>query len=384
MLSVNIVEIFNRAMKDKGKYISTNDLPSPMNQLLIHYQNRCEHLLKFDKKRLPLMPNVHFGYLDNYGLNAVAFIEDDHWFIGMNLGTILVIFSWFQRMLADPEILPSIGNIKNEERQSPTEIYWNTDFFELVKHNSSNLKAPKDETRQNYAQLLTDIAIDFLFHHEFTHLAHGHVSWLGKTENLPYISEFETADNNSQNLSNAYKITRQMLEYDADSGAVSRAWEELSYRVNNKLELPKEYRPFYETLYDAIYTWEFSISSLFLLFDTKPINANTLYNFYHPQVTIRSFSISATMLEHLIRNNLFEEELYKEMSGEVLTDLRVSFEKITSFNAEEEYQLNLYKISQPRNVYYEERIKYEETIFARWKTLRPELMPLAHGIKLAP
>jgi hypothetical protein len=61
------------------------------------------------------MGSVHFDYVENTLVNAFAFESDNHDFVGVYVGTIVTIYSFFSALLANPNLLLSIGNPLEEE-----------------------------------------------------------------------------------------------------------------------------------------------------------------------------------------------------------------------------------------------------------------------------
>ena len=55
-----------------------------------------------------------FDYLDNGTINALAVLKDDRGFIMLNRGAMLLTIDTFNRILANPKVLPDIGDCSAE------------------------------------------------------------------------------------------------------------------------------------------------------------------------------------------------------------------------------------------------------------------------------
>lgn len=381
MQSNEIQRIFDRVMKQRGGIVIDEDVLFTWCSSTKNIYDR--KLSDIKTKFNPKMPDVHFYFTRDISLNAVAFIENNHWFIGMNQGTLFVIYSLFFRMLSDSKILNHIGDSAIEDDESSMNSYWNSNALDLL-IKGVFLKPPKDPVRLAYAKLLSEIAIDFLFFHEYTHLANGHVSFLKNINNVSYISETDDGGNNDSPI-DEYKLIRQTLEYDADSGAVGQGWATIWGRLNNLSNLSKDYRCFYKNIEDALFAWEFSIFNLFLMFDTQAINLNKIYSTFHPQLTIRYLMVSSTMYEYLKKytSEDFNNEITRRVTDKVINESIKSSEFITGFKAKEEgIVMNLKQIISGEG--FVQQQNYGEKIREQWKTIRPLLLPLAKGASLAP
>jgi hypothetical protein len=158
------------------------------------------------EQHCPRMGPVHFDYVENTNVNAVAFEADGHEFVGIWIGTVLTIHIFLGCLLANQHLLPSIGAVSEEVEFEPegSDVAWLT-------------RIPKDPARRSYAHLLSEIAVEFLFRHELAHLMNGHVRLLNKWTGTNFLVEFD--EHRCQAISN---LGWQTLEMDADSFAVGQ------------------------------------------------------------------------------------------------------------------------------------------------------------------
>jgi hypothetical protein len=161
----------------------------------------------------PERPGV-FTWIDDRGLNAFADLWRGTSVIGINLGVAEVMLDFFSAALCCPAILPSVG-------ESDAEIvYWEVLPIKPTGVRSPDgvvpRRIPQDPMRQDVALVLTQLAIEFTFLHELSHVAGGHVHF--KRARLGLRSPIRArpvAPKPSVHLD-----TLRLLEFDADYYAV--------------------------------------------------------------------------------------------------------------------------------------------------------------------
>jgi hypothetical protein len=263
-----------------------------------HRRNVEKWLRDVRELHCPKMGPVHFDYVENTAINAVAFEADGHEFVGVWVGAMASIYSFFGCMLANRNLLPDIGVVSAEIEFEPK-----VDDAEWL------LRIPKDPARKAYAHLLSTIAVEFLFQHELGHLMNGHVRLLNKLKGINYVVEFEARP--SQVLSN---LDLQMLEMDADSFAVGQGMATVLGRLHEQGKVfPADWRQWYENPRHALFTWLFSVYSLFRLLYRGPVNLDDLEAAGHPPPGIRISMVGACIHEFLRVKGL--DNLMKEFES---------------------------------------------------------------------
>jgi hypothetical protein len=217
-------------------------------------------------RHVPTMGPVHFDYIENLELNALAFEADDHDFVGVYVGTVVTIYAFFSSLLAYPRLLMSIGNPLAEEEWKSYTVDPKLLF-----------RQPKDVARRSFAHQIATIAIDFLFAHEIGHLMNGHVKLLRTRQGIPLMPEFDpTQKTREQNL------TLQTLEMDADSFAVGQGLATAFGRAGDpSLVFPPDWRQWYGTARLALFGWTLAIYGLFRLFFKGAVNLDDLDSTNH-------------------------------------------------------------------------------------------------------
>lgn len=131
-------------------------------------------------------------------------------FIGINAGTITILFDLFTNLLSSPTSFVGYGNFTNEDESRPSLVLTDIVVSELP------FIIPRCEIRTEYAKNLTLIAVLFLIIHETTHLRNGHTDY--KREHWADL-DLEQATSPEDRLRRASKL--QALEVDADQGALT-------------------------------------------------------------------------------------------------------------------------------------------------------------------
>ncbi len=91
-------------------------------------------------------------------------------------------------MIADPQILPFIGNAEEEVVDLPLIPDLGPDFSQALA-SVPQFPRPRDPWRRSFARRLWELALDFLTAHEFAHIASGHVDYMEENLDISAIDE---------------------------------------------------------------------------------------------------------------------------------------------------------------------------------------------------
>lgn len=280
--------IFHEATADYGGRLDSFTLDRPV-ETLDYALMRARGFLKNAAEALPQMPSVHFDLIDNYQFNALAFEYRGRYFIGVNRGTIASLAVLFERMLADPEVLRSIGDPKQEKADLPLLPDIGLDF-ERSFENVPEFDGPQDPMRIATARRLWELALDFLTAHEFAHLANGHVDYLGRYQGISAIDELGKPPWTPQIPES--RLTSQAMEMDADAFAVHVSLASEWGRVTG---IYPRRGPEWEWIYDrpgvVSLQWSWAVSTLFrLMGDARLSNAGAVQG-SHPPSRLRAVMV---------------------------------------------------------------------------------------------
>lgn len=356
---------------------STHDKFKSITARFTRHRNHAEQNLYSDKPRA-----IDFGFLSQTGLNAFAYASPtenppEFDFIGINVGVIFTLIDIFGRILAHPDNFPTIGNSQLE-----TSITHNLPFLTTDVMKSDFLPiTPNCPVRSIFAGELAQVALDFLFFHELTHLLNGHIEFLRSRLSLVHLSEAFSPDRTADGFA-----MRQALEMDADCGAVLHtlnvAFHFKELLANPPKSVPKDVLEAMRSAYGspklATRTVNFAAYILFRIFDTTEWLNIHQERVTHPLPPLRMFFIGPTLHE------IFSQRpSYQYDSNEFITD-----NMSTIWDAERACGLIRGDSPDPRGIvsvmkdhqYSAFLKKFKET----WSSIRPELDAFKRGGKLAP
>jgi hypothetical protein len=206
-------DIFHEAVADQGGRLDTGSLHPATAEGLSYAARRARGFLKAAAEARPGMPAIHFDFIDNWEFNASAFLVDGKYFIGVHRGAVATLGVLFDRMLADPRVLPFVGDSDGEAPDLPHLPNIGTDFARTIA-SVPPFTRPRDPSRQSVAGKLMDTAFDFAVAHEFAHIANGHLDYIAARQGIAAIDELgEVGDDPDAAL------LSQTMEMDADGTA---------------------------------------------------------------------------------------------------------------------------------------------------------------------
>jgi hypothetical protein len=181
-------EVFHEETKQSGGRLDREILPDAANALFAEIEERASDLIETARRAMPLLPPIHFDFVFNGAINAVAFKSHNHYFIGLNTGTAFMLRFVIGRMLSDRRFFQFIGNPNDEDELEPLSGY-SSDAEQM--YEKEPLSIPNDNLRASYAWFLQDQAIMFFLGHEITHITHGHVDYLKAKRGADFATELE-------------------------------------------------------------------------------------------------------------------------------------------------------------------------------------------------
>jgi hypothetical protein len=280
-------DIFHSAMVGHGGRLDTASLRPATAEGLNHVAKRARGFLQTAAAALPRMPPIYFDFIDNWKVNALAFRHEGRYFIGVYRGAVATLVVLFDRMLADPEILPFIGNPEEEVANLPLLPDVGPDFVQSVA-SVPTFPRPRDPARRITAHKLAELALDFLTAHEFAHIANGHVDYTEESQGISVIEEVGGAPAPKTRES---ALISQTMEMDADGTAVlinlSSEWGKIAGSI------PRPGPPwteFYDYPGKVSLQWSWAVSSLFRILGDARLTARDALEDY-PRPRLRSVII---------------------------------------------------------------------------------------------
>ena len=274
-------DIFHKAMAGYGGRLDPMNLHPSTAEGLNQAADRARGFLQTAAAALPNLPPIYFGYFNNSEFNAVAFREDGRYFIGVSRGAAAILAVLFDRMLADPRILPIWNRDPPEVDAADLPLIpdLGPDFLHAVA-SVPLFSGPRHPARQAAAGLMKAAAFDFLIAHEFAHIANGHIDYLNSVRGVSAIDEVGDTPESSETA-----LIRQTMEMDADGTAV---WISLGSDWR-KVAMAREEYYRYPGIVSLI--WSYAVSSLCRVFGDNRLTGGDVMQESYPRWRLRSVMI---------------------------------------------------------------------------------------------
>lgn len=281
---------FNLAVARYGdRRLDTASLHPDAAASLNYVAERARGFLQSAATALPEMPPIYFDFIDDWEFNARTIPYDGRYFIGVTRGAVATLGVLFDRMLADPQVLPFIRDPEEEVADLPLLPDIGTDFIQSVA-SVPTFPRPRSPARRGTARRLAELALDFLTAHEFTHIANGHLDYLQTTQGSLAIDEVSGATGASRNSESA--LSNQNMEMDADVAAVYLTLVNEWSRVTGLLPIPgPEWDYIYSRPGIVTLQWSWAVGSLFRLFGDARLSEGGATLELHPRPRLRSVMI---------------------------------------------------------------------------------------------
>lgn len=355
----------------KGGLLEIEAYDGNLHLILSTFQKRIEHYIQSTKEFCIYReaPKIQFGFINNPELNAVAIIaEDDEYFIGINAGTVIIIYDIFYRMLSYTNLLPQIGDPKQETLSEPSlrSFYLDADLMITCgdpDYKTLKLLYPKDDTRRHYANHLVSIAIDFLIAHEVTHVLNGHLCLIKSKFSKSHYYETSNTDSREEIL------LRQVLEMDADTVGATRVISNL-LRHHSEQQVSEQFNQLYQDPNTLLQSYAFSILSILRImaespnYDTVPINSLT-----HPFPRVRSHIILCNLIGYIRKDYpAIYTKLSTDLIIKIFLEVELAHKAITGIPVD--------KVKITKEITY--GAQQASDFLERWKEVRPSLLKFTY------
>ncbi len=288
---MNDADTFDEAVANWGGRLDTASLHPDTAAGLNYAAERARGFLQSAAIALPEMPPIYFDFIDNWRFDARAIRYDGRYFIGITRGAVATLVMLFDRMLADPQVLPFIGTSEEEVADLPLLPDLGTDFVQSVA-SVPTFPRPQSPLRQGTARRLTELALDFLTAHEFAHIANGHLDYyIAANQGSLAINEVGGATWASGNSESA--LISQTMEMDADGTAVLLSLVSEWGRVTGLLPRPgPEWNYIYSRPGMVSLQWSWAVYTLFRIFgDVRLTDEEVTLEDDHPSPRLRAVMI---------------------------------------------------------------------------------------------
>lgn len=243
--------------------------------------------------------------VDDESLNACATDHSGSDRIYVFRGALQHIYGTILGLLSTPTFFPTIGDVNGEVRPDnlPDGRFPPVPLLKSVSDADRNtpLFLPKAQTRVTLANVLADLALEFLIYHEIGHVVGGHLEIPRNGGRVSAISEFQQpAKTDSLTL-------QHVLELDADAFACHATSSIHNHDQMAKL-LHDLFSPEQEPHDFALHTYLSSIGILFrVLFPTAP-RVPTARKSSHPHPGVRACLVASATMARGLRDGRFTPE----------------------------------------------------------------------------
>ena len=287
----DIENIFNLAFFSRG-----GSMISPLMGEEDSYEfirESARYLITHAQKLYPTLPFIYFNLVNSTVNNAGATKFNGHYFIGLNIGTHMLLVDLFNKMFASKSVLPELGNssIESDDIFELRRIRNNGISFDT--HSTAMLVEPKDEDRRLYRLNYLYIARDFLLLHEIAHVAGGHVDYLDLQQKGAQWTEIQYSSTDSNHVENTIF---QVLEFEADTFANITYFLAIEDLVKKVDKLPEEKQRIYKDLPTALEHYIFSLYCLFRIINFYTLNPADAAIYQHPPAIVRITKIISDIL----------------------------------------------------------------------------------------
>ena len=372
-----VKSVFDQVYASRGGYYDydAEGMGRYYDNLLTHLRN----VLYFPNLILVPKPVVHIGFILNPTLGAVVTKFEGEYYIGVHVGTEIILMNLFGRMLSSPSILSQFGDASletgakqlfNPHTSSMDQLFIQSDSTEDVAMEEAS---PVGTERKSLVRLLTIIALSYLILHENAHIVNGHLDYLMKSQDLVCFDESDDFIQTGETL-----LESQVLEYDADCYASVKITELMGQFLKEPQHFMINPKLFVQEHKQMLYLMGFACYSMFRLFgaSNKPINQLLMRS--HPPFEFRSkclINTASSILYEREKRGGYTEGFSLECSR-LLGDSVIESEKAFIIIAEEGEGVK----GSHLHVTIEWISRILDTVNAGWVSVRPKLLPFAYNM----
>jgi hypothetical protein len=356
-------EIFHEHVLKYGGKLNMEKLDPKLVSGFEEFLARMRDRVAGAERSLKGVPPIHFDLISNGGVNAMAFKKDGYYFVGMTTGLLVSLRILFERILANPELLPEIDGARNEVS---TPILPKVTAASLVAERQVAPIVPRDPNRRAYAIHLWHEALTFVLDHELIHIIHGHVGYLESSLGLNAIEE-----NEYLGIQSDYALMRQTLEMDSDGIAANQWIQRLRHGYYKDDPDPYDVLPPRTPLNHFTFRWAYAVSTFFRLLGDDTITAAGLDSRTHPPNRARQHITLATALTYV------EAKWEPSWADRFARDLMRGVEGVeVAYKAMEHGDWSVEGLDESSDI----KRAYSMQLVNYWtETLREKLLPFAFG-----
>ena len=293
---MKLENIFNHNVKRLGGRFPFEAQSSRITEYYKHFADCSIDLIGLARKALPELPPIHFDFVLNGQVNALAFRNGDNYFIGLHTGTLFLLRLIIGRMLSDQNIFPDLGSCTDELSNLEPIKGYSLDADDVYMENP--ILTPKDEARRVCGHAIQDMALMFLVGHEIAHITRGHLDYHIHKSGTNFITEIGSFGDKTM-YSN---LERQAIECDADQRSVVSRVDTLRITCESlNSQLPTSLAS-EDHRHLCIKLWAIALSIVFRLFGDVRFTKEGLKASSYPPVSMRRMMAGLSTLRDVTEN----------------------------------------------------------------------------------
>lgn len=302
-------------------------------------------------------PKIIVDYVNNNNLQAFARSHSDSSaIIGIYEGCHFILRDYYLRLLSYDSLFPNIGDPTSEVISKPSLRNFYTSFEELVSfgdlkdYDQYDLLVPQCPTRKVFADLLSSLAIHFIFEHELSHILNGH-------------SLFRNAQ--KQPLSKEIILC---LEMDADCTAYNRCINHVINIFQSPRTIDPIWRKFFTSIEDAIFNMTVAVYGYLRLSGDGHYEVKDFLEYPHSPPRVRQLSMLATG-ENFLKKQYSDVIVdYSSIVKKAILEIERSFKIVTGNSLNQDVFKQENYAEHPHAI----------LLLKLWAEIRPELLKYSY------
>jgi|GEM_PF-1417432 len=239
--------------------------------------------------------DIYVDVIDNFSINACVGKKGERYYIGINVGVLVLLSNMLFRMFSSNSILTEVGDASKERVTRKIHDAQIRDIQTLLDDFNEDLTP--DETRLAAASFFFKSIIEFIVLHEYAHIIDGHIDYCIDT--IRVCKLFEIQPTYAVGFDNP--VFQQTIELQADDFAIFGCLHLLHDTQLGKFPVNPLLKPYFKDWKSTLQFWYLPIYTYFRFFGhlNQP---HSLKKSSHPIPAVRSYLVLES-LDHFLDND---------------------------------------------------------------------------------
>jgi hypothetical protein len=295
---------FNDFFKQEGGIYRGNIVEKLQFHSMLIYADKLINKLKEADDAVEL--DIYVDVINDFSLNACAGKKGKRYFIGINIGVLVLLSNILFRMFSSNSVLAEIGDISKEKDTRKIYDAQIRNIQKLLDDFNEDL-TPKDETRLAAGSFFFKSILEFLMFHEYAHIISGHIDYYSATKGVFKLYEIQSDFHSSCED----PIFQQTIELLADDFAVFGCMRFLHHTQLGEMPINPLLKPYFNDWRSTLQFWYLPIYTFFRIFGHLN-HPHLLKLGHHPMPAIRSHLVLES-IDHFL-DNYFNVPNHEEVS----------------------------------------------------------------------